>query len=250
LSHQTAAELDGLTDRQSSLIHVTIPASRRVSPIRGVHLHTRLRAEQATHPARLPPRTKIQETVLDLTDSCDELLDAIGWVTAALGRRLATPELLRAAMRDRPRIRWRKDLDFLLSPDLAGVLSALEYLYVRDVETAHGLPRGKRQARVVRDWGSEYRDVLYEEFALVVELDGKLAHPGDKRWSDIRRDNAAAADGLATLRYGFGDLRFGPCLVAGQLDQVLRTRGWTGVACRCSPRCPVRRGAPFPPPPN
>src|ERR1700735_107676 len=39
LSHETAAEIIRLTDRESVLIHVAIPASRRVRPPRGVAIH-------------------------------------------------------------------------------------------------------------------------------------------------------------------------------------------------------------------
>jgi len=116
----------------------------------------------------------------------------------------------------------------------------LEYRYVRDVERGHHLPNGKRQARVARERQREYRDVLYDEFALTVELDGKLAHQADKRWLDIRRDNAAAAGGLITLRYGYRDVRLTPCLVAAQIGQVLKLRGWLATPCPCSPGCPVQ----------
>jgi hypothetical protein len=39
LSHETAAEVNGLADRQSRLIHVTIPAGRRVKQPPGVKVH-------------------------------------------------------------------------------------------------------------------------------------------------------------------------------------------------------------------
>jgi hypothetical protein len=241
VSHQTAAELDHLTDRPSTMIHVTVPSSRRVMPIRGVVLHARLDPEAATHPSRLPPRLRIEETALDLADQCDDVWNAVGWISSALGRRLTTQDRLRETMSKRSRIRWRNDLTVLLSPDLAGVHSVLEFRYVRDVERPHGLPRSKRQARVVQNGKTAYRDVLYEEFALTVELDGRAAHPGDTRWQDIWRDNASAADGVITLRYGYRELMASACLVASQVSEVLRCRGWQGSARQCSLGCPARR---------
>jgi very-short-patch-repair endonuclease len=71
-----------------------------------------------------------------------------------------------------------------------------------------------------------------------VELDGRAAHPGDTRWADIRRDNAAAADGIMTLRYGWLDVTQQPCLVAAQLARLLQQRGYT-EARPCAPGCPV-----------
>jgi predicted transcriptional regulator of viral defense system len=52
LSYQSAAELDGLLDNPAPLIHVTIPATRRATSIRGAVVHSRLNADLARHPAR------------------------------------------------------------------------------------------------------------------------------------------------------------------------------------------------------
>jgi len=239
LSYQTAAELDGLIDKPSSAIHVTIPRSRRVTPIRGVRVHVKLDAERARHPVRLPSRTRLEETVLDLADTCGNVVDAVDWVTRALGRRLTTQDLLRQALNQRCRHRWRVDLARVLSPDLAGIHSALEYRYFRYVEQPHALPSSTRQVRLVRRGRGAYLDVLYDEFGLVVEFDGRIAHPGDSRWLDVRRDNESAAEGLVTIRYGYRDLTAAPCLVAAQVIQVLRRRGWSQPARRCSATCPV-----------
>jgi hypothetical protein len=239
LSYQTAAELDGLIDKPSSAIHVTIPRSRRVAPIRGVRIHVKLDAERARHPARLPPRTRLGETVLDLADICGNVVDAVDWVTRALGRRLTTQDLLRQALNQRCRHCWRLDLAAVLSPDHAGIHSALEYRYFRSVEQPHALPCSTRQVRLVRGARGAYLDVYYEEFGLVVEFDGRIAHPGDSRWLDIWRDNTSAAEGRVTIRYGYRDLTSGPCVVAAQVIQVLRRRGWSQPARRCSPTCPV-----------
>src|SRR5262245_38227360 len=234
LSFQTAAELDGLLDRPAPLIHITIPSTRRVTAIRDVVVHTRQNVERARHPARLPPRTRLEETVLDLTDACDDIIAAMDWVSRALGRRLTTQDQLRHTAEQRPQLRWRAAITSALSPELSGVNSALEFRYVHAVERPHRLPRSTRQAPAVMDGRKAYRDVLYEEYGLVVELDGKIAHPDDQRWLDIARDNAAAATGLITLRYGYIDLTRRPCLVAAQVADVLRLRGWSGIPRRCS----------------
>lgn len=239
LSYQTAAELDGLLDEPASLIHVTIPATRRATSISDVVVHTRLHAERAMHPARLPPRTRLEETVLDLTDQCADVVSAMDWVARALGRRLTTQDKLGRAAAERSQLRWRADLTKMVSPDLAGIHSALEFRYYRDVERPHRLPASKRQARATAGSRVAYRDVLYDEYGLIVELDGRIAHPGDGRWDDIFRDNAAAADGRPTLRYGFRDLTSRPCLVAVQVAGALRIRGWPGSPRRCSAQCPV-----------
>lgn len=238
LSHHTAAELDGLAGQVGSLIHVTVPISRRVTGIPGVAMHVTEHAANRRHPARTPPRTRIEETVLDLAELAVTLDDAYGWMTRAIGRRLTTAPRLQAALAGRPRHRWRADLARALTPDWAGIHSWLEYRYVRDVEQRHQLPAGRRQARVRRAGRSEYRDVLYDAYNVAVEVDGRAAHPGDSRWTDIRRDNAAAADGILTLRYGWLDVSQRPCQCAAQVAHALGRHG--PIRSRpCSPACPV-----------
>jgi very-short-patch-repair endonuclease len=240
LSHRSAAEMDKLTDERSALVHVTIPAERRAVPRPGVVLHRSRRAAEAAHPAQTPPRTRIEETILDLAEAATTVDDMAGWVTKGLGRRLTTREKLAAAARRRPLSHWRRELAELLSDDMAGVHSALEFRYVRDVERPHGLPAAARQLRF-RDQGrSGYRDVLYDEYGVAIELDGRIAHPAESRWRDIRRDNAAAADGITTLRFGWLDITSDPCAVAAQITRALRQRGYpSGRPCR--PGCPVGR---------
>ena len=238
LSHRSAAEMDKLTDERSDHVHVTIPAERRVGPRPAVVMHRSRRAAEAAHPALRPPRTRIEETILDLAEAATTVDDVAGWVTKGLGRRLTTREKLVAAARQRPLSHWRRELADLLSDEMESVHSPLESRYVRDVERPHGLPAAGRQTLFVREGRRGYRDVLYAAYQLAVGLDGTIAHPAENRWRDVRRDNAAAADGLTTLRFGWLDITRDPCVVAAQIAGVLRQRGYTG--CRpCRPGCPV-----------
>jgi len=238
LSHRTAAELDKLTDEISELVHVMIPAERRVYMTVGILVHRSSRATEALHPAHAPPRTRIEETILDLTETAATLDEVVSWVACGLGRRRTVPAKLRLAMEQRATLRWRRELAELLSDEIRGVHSALEHRYVRDVERPHSLPRGERQALVKRNGRSQYRDVLYKVHCLLVELDGLLVHPAESRWRDIRRDNAAAAEGFTTLRYGWLDITKDPCRVAAQVATLLSQRGCTQFH-PCSPNCPV-----------
>lgn len=239
LSHHTAAELSRLADRPSDPIHVTVPSSRPVQAIPGLVIHRSLYTGQARHPSLLPPRTRIEHTVLDLIGLTSTLDDACGWVTRACGRRLTTEQRLLAVMATRTRQRWRDPLTEVLTDPGSGVHSVLEYRYYRDVERAHGLPRAVRQLRVITGRRSAYRDAFYEGYQVVVELDGLLAHPDEDRWRDIRRDNAAAADGSVTLRYGWSDVTKNGCRTAAEVARVLIQRGWPGLPKPCSATCPL-----------
>jgi hypothetical protein len=114
----------------------------------------------------------------------------------------------------------------------------LEYRYVHHVERPHGLVGAHLQARARRDGRNEYRDQLYAEYGIAIELDGRAAHPGDTRWKDIHRDNAAAATGIATLRYGWLEVTTTPCQVAAEIAEALRATGYS-AARPCSAHCPV-----------
>ena len=241
LSHQTAAELHGLIESRAETIYVTVPSTRRVrSP--GIAIRISGRVGEARQPNREPPRTTVEETVFDLVQLSRTFDDACGWLTRACGRRLTTEAKLRDALSLRKKMRWRPELDDVLTAAGHGIHSALEYRYVRDVERPHGLPRSRHQVRVVIDGQVVYRDVYYEEYRLAVELDGRLAHPDEERWRDSRRDVQAGARGVYTARYTWRDVCGHPCETALLQAQILRECGWTGAPIPCSAGCPVGRG--------
>ena len=148
LSHQSAAELYGIAG-PARLIHVTIPVGRQVRGSSGLVVHRSGRLGGARNPALLPPRTRIEDTVLDLADSAATSDDAFGWLCRAVGQGLTTSSLLRAALQRRPKVRWRAGLQVALADIGSGARSVLELRYVRGVERAHGLPEARRQALTV-----------------------------------------------------------------------------------------------------
>jgi hypothetical protein len=241
LSHYTAAELDGFAREPSRLIHVTVPADRRVVRVPGLAVHRSGRLERARHPTRTPPRTRVEETALDLAQLSASVDDAFGWISRPCNGRLTKPPLLLRAMKSRSRVRWRAELTLALADAAEGMLSPLERRYVHTVEHPHGLPSARRQVLIVRGSQRQYLDNLYDDFGIGVELDGQAYHPAEERWRDIGRDNALAADGLLVLRYGWGDVTDRACQSAIQLGAVAHKRGWTGTLVPCGPSCPVPR---------
>jgi hypothetical protein len=249
LSHETAAEIHGLTDKPGAQIHVTVPAKRRPGQrqkIRGVVIHrSRCLVPEWQPPWRLP-RTSVEDTVLDLVAKARTFDDAYGWISKAVGRRLTSPQRLNDALARRPRIRWRTWIAAALTDAAEGVHSPLERNYVNGVERAHGLPTARRQAKRRHGSGTRYLDNLYEQQGLCVELDGQAAHPAEGRWRDTRRDNANRVQGTETLRYGWPDVTENRCRTAAEIGAVLRRRGWTGTLRPCGPGCPATGSAPAP----
>jgi hypothetical protein len=217
-------------------IHVTVAYPREVADQSGLELHrSRTLRPGDVHPVLSPGRTRIERTVLDLLANKGSADGALGLVADAVSGRATTVELLRSALTRRPRTRWRKVILEALPDVAAGAHSALE---LRDAKLRrrHGLPMGIRQARRQSD-GTEYLDVLIEEWELHVELDGRFGHDrARERWRDMRRDNRSELAGLRHLRYGWADLFDQPCAVAREQAVILRQQGWRGTFRRC-PGC-------------
>ncbi|HWA67091.1 MAG TPA: hypothetical protein VG899_12080 [Mycobacteriales bacterium] len=236
VSHESAGAMWRLC-KTPGAIHVTIPYLRDVQAQPGLVLHrSRTLDSNAVHPSLRPSRTTIERTVMDLLAARRTADSALGLVADAVRSRQTTPERLRRAIRDLPKTRWRKVvLDAL--PDLdAGAHSQLE---LRDaaLRRRHGLPQGVRQSRRLAD-GTEYLDVVIEEYDVHIELDGRLGHDAAREvWRDMRRDNRSEVAGMRHLRYGWADILDRPCEVAAQQAKVLRQQGWPGRLRSCGNRC-------------
>ena len=227
---EAALRLYGL-DRPVERIVVWTPADRRPRSD-GFVMMRRDKIGRLDRRRGLLPRIRAEDAVLDVAERL-RTEEAVALVSEAVRRRLMGLSSLRTTVSGRARVRNRKQLLALLE-DLERIESTLEYVYRRDVERAHGLPRARRQKSVS---AGTRTDVLYESFALLVELDGKAGHIDfDSAFRDLHRDNRHAMRGLITLRYGSADVRGRPCEVARQVHAVLVAHGWQGVMTPC-PSC-------------
>ena len=232
----TAAWLWGLRGNLPPRIDVCVPLGRRVIDQPALHVTVRRNLAEIRHPAQLPPWTRLEETVLDLIDRAVDADEVTALLTGACQRRFTTAALLAQAARGRSRLRWRELVRGVLDDVVDGVQSALERRYFR-LERAHGLPTGARNHAEGSRGGRHYRDVQYEEFMTVVELDGNAAHPIEDRELDRARDNSVTESARVTLRYGWRSVAGSPCATAAQVGRVLTSRGWRGRLRRCGPTC-------------
>lgn len=239
LSHETAAELLELTNRRHPLIQLVVPAHRHPRPQGGLLIHRSSFDYPRWRPLRgVPPHTFYAETIVDLTATADHLDDVVAWVSRGITRNAVNAAQLKAAVQARRRFRWRDQIDDVIDRVANGSHFPLEFRYDRDVEQAHGLPPATKQARFTNLDGTKgFRDRYYEKYGLIVELDGREFHPEEQRARDRTRDNEAAANASATLRYGWSDINITPCETAAQLHRALRSRGYQGVVKPCSPTC-------------
>lgn len=249
LSHESAiraADGPGRRDRpETRPIQVAISHRRTVVAPEGIVVHRVLDLSARVRWNASPPRLRIEEAVLDVAAGADTEHRAIAVLADAVQSRRTTAARLTEALQRRRRIARRPLLRGVLADIAEGTCSVLEHAYLTRVERAHGLPRPDRQhsppGRVV------LRDVDYEEFGLVVELDGRLFHDNPTaRDADLERDlDSLVTQARPTARLGWGQVFDRPCSTAGKVATLLRRRGWTGTPVGCPSCLPGAGPAPY-----
>jgi hypothetical protein len=228
----TAAYAWGLVTSPPTVVHLIVPQRRSVTPQPGLVVRRSMRWDDLVDDRAYPWRTTMKATVLDVASS-GTALDALSIVAKAVQKEAVTPRELLAEMKARGGHRFSKVLRAGLRDVDDGGQSGTELLYIRDVERAHGLPTAIRQAP--SDQGSRrYHDNEYEEFAVIVEVDGRLGH---EQWADRvkdgRRDRQLLATTRLTTRVFFADVALEPCRTAAEIGAILTGRGWGGRPRRC-----------------
>jgi hypothetical protein len=234
---RTSLWLAGAIEQPPDPLDVVIPMERRVRAEEGLTVIRRKNLADSVHPALAPRRLRIEAAVLDVAADQQRAEAVVDVVLRAVQRRLTTPARLRGQLAARRAHPWRRLLQDLLADAATGVRSPLERRWLHDVERAHGLPAG-RLNRPEQDGDRRvYRDADYQRYQLIVEFDGRLAHPDDQRHRDRQRDNRVVVSGRRTLRYGWREVAGDPCGIAAEVAAVLRQACWPGMPHRCSPRC-------------
>lgn len=237
LSHDSAVRAcdgPGRRDREPSApIHVAVARDRTCAVPPDVVLHRLSRFDECVLWNLGPPRVRMEEAVVDLAAEAADDFAAVAVLANAVQARRTTAPRLRAALAGRSRVGRRSFLDGVLRDVADGTCSVLEHAYLTRVERPHGLPRARRQ-RPSASMRPAYRDVEYEPYDLIVELDGRLFHSSaTARDRDLDRDLDAAVDGRDTVRLGWGQVVGRPCATAPRIGQLLRARGWAGTPTAC-----------------
>ena len=228
---RTAAKLQGLTDEFRLPVEILVPIGVIPQGREWVTFRQERPGVRSISTRTEPPCTRVEDTVLDLCAEGSETA-CVDWITTAVQRGLTTPDALIRALQRRARVRHRKFVTAVIADAAAGVHSTLEYRYRHDVELAHELPHSRRQ----KPGPGEFLDVFYEDFGVIVELDGQEGHVGAGRFRDRRRDNRHTKENAKTLRYGWAEVNDEPCDTAWEVGEVLAGRGWSGFPAKC-PRC-------------
>ncbi len=236
----SAARLDGLAEPQliwsavnpvcGEDVVIFVPRPRHPRPQPGFAFVRERAGERLASRAAEPPRTRIEDTVIDLCAADRAPDELLSWLTRACQRRLTTPSRLLRRLEHRHRIPGRDVIAEILHDVALGVTSNLEHRALREVLTPHCLPAFELQAPNNR---RQRVDVLFRRYRVIVELDGRIGHVGEGAFRDMMRDNAHIVSGYATLRFGWNDVVTRPCAVAAQIGQLLKLAGWDGEITPC-----------------
>lgn len=219
-------------------IHVGIDHSRRVRAPAGIEVHRIVGLDDQVLWNASPPRQRLEHTTVRLAARAPREIDAIACIADAVGARLTTATRLGSALATMNRSARRQFLSNVIADVAGGTCSSLEHGFLVNVERPHGLPTPSRQFRESLK-GPVYRDALYEEFGLIVELDGRIHHTKARQHdSDLERDLDAVVTRRETIRLGWGQAYDRACSTAFKLGAVFIDRGWTDRPRRC-PACPA-----------
>ncbi|MER7249317.1 hypothetical protein [Kribbella sp. NPDC000426] len=239
LTGATALRAYGVGGDLDDRIHLAVPHSRRVGRRFGVVVSRHRDLSSLLHPTRDPPAVRLEVAVLIAAAAETDVARRAAILLDACRQRRTTPARLSAELHSLPELKGRRVLRRILTDAAEGVQSFLEQTYLRRVERAHGLPRARRQVRVVDGGSVVYRDSEYTPYDVIVELDGRAGHTDSlSRWRDMTRDNAAATTGKVTLRFGY-QVVSEPCRAASQVAATLHLHGWPGHPHPCSTSCPL-----------
>jgi hypothetical protein len=231
LSHESAI------GRTSERIHVGVDADRHLVERAGITLHRIRGFDDRVFWNLTPPRIQYEHAVLDVAEDADEL-DTIAVLAEACSSRRTWSARVAQVLHDRPRSKRRSWFTSLLQDIEHGTCSVLEHRWLEE-ERRHGLPEGTRQKPAGESGRRMFRDVEYEEFGCVVELDGRMGHDtSEDRDRDFERDLDAAVERLETVRLSYGQVMGRGCSTAAKVARILGRKGWRGDFMRC-PACPV-----------
>ena len=168
LARRSAGHAWGLVVTAPSVLELVIPARRRVRPVAGIEIRRSRHVPDRIHQTAWRHRVAAEHTVFDLAHGAG-IDRCISLAAKAVGVGVVTQASLLRALHERHGQSQRRVWAEMLADIGAGAESPAEVRNLWNVERAHGLPVGVRQSPTV-DGGR--RDVEYQEWELIVEVDG------------------------------------------------------------------------------
>lgn len=221
LDGASALVADGLTGYDLDLIRVSVPRGAKVFGIPGVdnRQSRRLRADDLVGSG--VPRTRPEVAAVRAALWARSDRQAALVLTMAVQQRLTTAEIIGRAMLAVRRDRRRAFVHAVILDLLGGVRSLGELEVARECRR-RGIPEPTRQVVRRGDAGRYYLDIYWEEWGVVVEVDGIHHSWANQVVGDALRQNNLALSGDVVLRLPLLGLRVAPDQFFAQIEAALR----------------------------
>ncbi|WP_336249377.1 hypothetical protein [Stomatohabitans albus] len=225
--------LSGVNLREPQHIDIWLPPHRSVGRVTESRLLPR--RDKLDRLSRINPRTNATspgDALADVLNFTRVRAEAAAFVIATRRTFINTTGQIVNTVQTRSRQRHRS-LAYELLTCQPAYDSVLEYQWVTQVETPHGIPNAQRQWRGPKEY---VWDGIWSAFKTTLELDGKAYHSGINAITrDSAKDRAALAHGYTPIHFGYADVIHHPCATAAQLARLI-----PGMPHhQCEPSCPV-----------
>jgi len=219
----------GLEHFTEDTIRVSVPRGVLVRRAPGIRIRQTRRLEPSDAATMRIPRTRnhvatIRAAIWARSDKQAALL-----LTMSVQQRLTTPELLVKELLRIKRDRRRVFITAVITDLLDGVRSLGEHEFAQ-LCRERGIPEPTRQVVRRGKDGRYYLDVIWEEWGVVVEIDGIQHSWAGNVVADALRHNTVALGNAVVLRLPLLGLRVAPDDFFAQIEEALVSRG-----CDCGP---------------
>lgn len=216
----------GLRKFEVDTVRVSVPRGARIRRVAGVDVRqTRRWAADDLVAGTGVPRSRSEVAAVRGALWARSDAQAALLLTMSVQQGLTTPERLgREALRIR-RDRRRRLVHAVVLDLLQGVRSLGEREFARECRR-RGLPEPTRQVVRRAANGTYYLDVVWEEWRLVVEIDGIHHAWAQNLVQDALRQNDVTLEGATVLRLPLLGLRVAADEFFEQIDRALRAAGY------------------------
>lgn len=219
-----AAGLRGFT---MPAIRVSVPRGARVRRVKGLDIRQTRRwdAADVEDIGAGPPRSPVPVAAVRHALWARSDREAALALTMVVQQELTTAEELGRAMLRVRRDRRRKFIHGVLLDLIGGVRSLGELDVARECRR-RGLPEPDRQVLRKGRNGTYYLDVYWDDWHVVVEIDGIQHILAPQVVADALRQNDISLQDNLVLRLPLLGLRVTPDAFFAQIEQALTSKGW------------------------
>lgn len=229
LDGETSLVASGLQNYETTVHRVSVP--RGVTPLRGAGLDIRRTRRWSVDDlvATGVPRTRVPVAAVRAAMWARSDKQASLLLVMPVQQGLTTAEHVGRALLDVRRDRRRELMHAVVNDLLGGVRSVGELDFARECRR-RGLPEPDRQVVRRGKDGRYYLDVCWDDFGLVVEIDGIHHSWATSVVPDALRQNEVALGRATVLRLPLLGLRVAADEFFDQVERGLRDGGWCRAA--------------------